>query len=60
MARNRQELEHLLKRSFAEGATWPIDRPALRALSRRGLSDAQIAGFFSIDPHEVQAALDRH
>jgi hypothetical protein len=58
MGRNPDELDSMLRHSFAEGANWPIDRPSLRALSRMGLSVAQIARHFSIDPADVQALLD--
>ena len=55
---NRDELECLLKQSFAEGVSWPIDRASLRALFDMGLSDVQVARYFSIDPVEVQALLN--
>jgi hypothetical protein len=58
MGRNPDELDSMLRHSFAEGANWPIDRPSLRALSRMGLSVAQIARHFSIDPADVLALLD--
>jgi hypothetical protein len=57
---NRDELDWLLKRSFAEGASWPIDRPSLRALFDLGLTVVQVARYFSIDPVEVQALLNGH
>jgi hypothetical protein len=57
---NRDQLDCLLKRSFADGAPWPIDRASLRALFDMGLTVAQIARYFSIDPIEVQAALNSH
>ena len=57
MSRNRDDLDNLLKQSFAEGVCWPIDRASLRALLRMGLTVAQIAGYFSIDPAEVHALL---
>jgi hypothetical protein len=59
MLRNRNELDSLLRQAFAEGVSWPIDRPSLRALSHMGLTVAQIAGYFSIDPIEAQALLNR-
>jgi hypothetical protein len=59
MIRNRGELDGPLKRSLADGIRWPIDRPSLRALSDMGLTVAQIARYFSVDPADVQAALDR-
>jgi hypothetical protein len=43
MGRNPDELDSMLRHSFVEGANWPIDRPSLRALSRMGLTVAQIA-----------------
>ena len=59
-SRNRDELDYLLKQSFAEGVSWPIDRASLRALFDLGLTVAQIARYFSIDPVKVQALLNRH
>jgi hypothetical protein len=58
MPRNPDELDKMLRHSFADGANWPIDRPSLRALSRMGLTVAQIARHFSISPVEVQALLN--
>lgn len=48
MHRNRRELDSLLKRA------------SVRTLSQMGLTVAQIARYFSIDPVEVQALLNRH
>jgi hypothetical protein len=48
------------KQSFAAGVSRPIDRASLRALSDLGLTVAQIARYFSIDPVEVQAQLNCH
>ncbi len=45
MRRNRDELDRLLKQA------------SVRALSQMGLTVAQIAQYFSIDPVEVQALL---
>jgi hypothetical protein len=59
MRRNQEELDSLLKPSFAKSVSWPIDRPSLRALSGMGLTVAQIARYFSVDPVEVQALLNR-
>ncbi len=58
MLRNRDEADSLLKQAFAEGVSWPLERPSLRALSDLGLSAAQIARYFSVDPVAVQALLD--
>ena len=58
--RNRDELDWLLKQSFADGVSWPTDRASLRALFDLGLTVAQIAKYFSTDPVEVQALLNRH
>jgi hypothetical protein len=60
MSCNRDELDSLLKQWFAEGVSWPIDRASLRVLLRMGLTVAQIAGYFSIDPAEVRALLNPH
>jgi hypothetical protein len=57
---NRDQLDCLLKRSFAEGVAWPIDRASLRALFDMGLTVAQAARYFSVDPVEVHAALRSH
>ena len=59
-ARNRDELDWLLKQSFAEGVSWPVDRASLRALFDLGLTVAQIAKYFSTDPVGVQALVDHH
>jgi len=40
--------------------SWPIDRASLGALLDIGLTVVQIARYFSIDPIEVLALLDRH
>jgi hypothetical protein len=58
--RNRDEVDWLLKQSFADGVSWPIDRASLRALFDLGLTVAQIAKYFSTDPVGVQALLDHH
>jgi hypothetical protein len=58
--RDRDELDWLLKQSFAEEVSWPTDRASLRALFDLGLTVAQIARYFSIDPVKVQALLNRH
>jgi len=47
------------KRLLAGGVGWPTDRASLRALFDLGLTVAQVARYFSIDPSEVQAELDR-
>ena len=57
---NRNQADCLLKRSFVEGVSWPIDRPSLRALLDMGLTVVQVARYFSIDPVEVQALLNGH
>jgi hypothetical protein len=57
---NRDELDWLLKQSFAEGVSWPIDRASLRALFDLGLTVVQVARYFSINPVEVQALLNGH
>ena len=48
------------KQSSAKGVGWPVDHASLLALSDLGLTVAQIARYFSIDPVEVQALLNRH
>ncbi len=57
---NRNQLDCLLKQSFAEGVSWPIDRASLRALFDLGLTVVQVARYFSIDPVEVQTLLNGH
>jgi hypothetical protein len=57
---NRDQLDCLLKQSFAQGVSWPIDRASLRALFHMGLTIVQVARYFSIDPVEVQALLNGH
>jgi hypothetical protein len=58
MRRNREKLDNLLKQGFIEGVSWPIDRPSLEGLSDMGLTVAQIARYFSIDPIDVHALLN--
>jgi len=48
------------KQSSAKGVGWPVDHASLLALFDMGLTVAQIAQYFSIDPVEVQEQLDRH
>jgi hypothetical protein len=57
---NRDQLDCLLKQSFAEGVSWPIDSASLRALFDLGLTVVQVARYFSIDPVEVRALLNGH
>ena len=57
---NRDPLDCLLKQSFAQGVSWPIDRASLRALFDMGLTIVQVARYFSVDPAEVQALLNDH
>jgi hypothetical protein len=54
------ELDSTLMKSFVEGVSWPIDRGSLVALSELGLTDDQIANYFSVEPHEVRAMFERH
>jgi len=42
-----------LSRNFIDGIHWPVDRASLTALVDLGLSDSQIAAYFSVDPAEV-------
>jgi hypothetical protein len=57
---SRDQVDWLLKQSFAEGVSWPIDRPSLRALFDMGLTVEQVARYFSIGPIEVQAVRNSH
>jgi hypothetical protein len=57
---SRGELDSTLMKSFVEGVSWPIDRGSLVALSDLGLTDDQIASYFSVEPHEVRAMFERH
>jgi hypothetical protein len=57
---NRDQLDCLLKQSFAQGVSWPIDRASLRSLFHMGLTIVQVARYFSIDPVEVQALINGH
>jgi hypothetical protein len=57
---NRDQVDCLLKQSFADGVSWPIDHPSLRALFHMGLTVVGVARYFSIDPAEVQALLNGH
>ena len=44
-----------LSRNFVDGVRWPVDRASLTALVDLGLSDSQIATYFSVDPADVQS-----
>jgi hypothetical protein len=57
---SRRELDGTLMKSFVEGVSWPLDRGSLVALSDLGLTDDQIADYFSVEPHEVRAMFERH
>ena len=57
---SRDQLDSTLMKSFVEGVSWPIDRGSLVALSDLGLSDDQIASYFSVQPHEVRAMFERY
>ena len=46
-------LEGALAKSFVQGATWPVDRASLAALIDMGLSNSQIAAYFSVAPDDV-------
>jgi hypothetical protein len=59
-SKSRRELDGTLMKSFVEGVTWPLDRGSLVALSDLGLTDDQIANYFSVEPHEVRATFERH
>lgn len=54
------QLEASLKRSFADGVRWPIDRAALAALIDIGLSNAQIADYFSVARDDVHVLRARY
>ena len=47
------ELGASLSRNFVDGIQWPVDRASLTALVDLGLSDAQIATYFSVEPADV-------
>jgi hypothetical protein len=57
MLRDGDKLDSLLKQAFDEGVSWPIERSSLNALADMGLTIAQIARYFSVDPAEVRAVL---
>lgn len=48
------DLESRLMRSFVEGVDWPPDAASLAALSDLGLSQDEIADYFSVAPAEVR------
>ena len=54
-AESRHTLETALQRSFAEGVAWPISPSALAALTDMGLTEAQIAQYFSVETLAVRA-----
>ena len=56
----RDSLDGALRRSFVEGAGWPIERAALAALIDMGLSDERIAAYFAVDAAEVRALRGRY
>jgi hypothetical protein len=53
-----------LREAFTRGSGWPLDRASLAALVDIGLTDQQIAEYFSVGTHDVhqlkeQLGLDR-
>ena len=52
---SRRSLEVALERSFVEGVMWPIEPAALAALIDLGLSEGQIAAYFSVELAAVRA-----
>jgi hypothetical protein len=57
---SRREIDGTLMKAFVEGVSWPLDHGSLVALSDLGLTDDQIANYFSVEPHEVRAMFERH
>ena len=52
---SRTNLDASLNEAFVDGVQWPLDEASLTALIDLGLSDAQIASYFAIDPADVRA-----
>jgi hypothetical protein len=57
---SRSVLKACLFNSFVEGVIWPVEPAALAALIDMGLSDNQIATYFSVDLAEVHAVCERY
>jgi hypothetical protein len=57
---SRATLEASLKETFRGHARWPIGRAALHALIDMGLSNAEIAAYFSVDPDDVYMLREEH
>jgi len=52
----RTRLDAALNAAFVDGVQWPLEEASLTALIDLGLSDAQIASYFAIDPADVRAS----
>jgi hypothetical protein len=50
----RARLDAALHAAFVDGVQWPLEEASLAALVDLGLSDAQIASYFAIDPADVR------
>lgn len=55
-----KEADRSYNPSFLSGAVWPIDRAALAALVDLGLSDQQMAAYFSVNARKVKALRRRY
>ena len=51
--KSRSDLAAALQRSFVKGVSWPLDRAGLAALIDLGLTNAQIANYFSVGVDDV-------
>jgi hypothetical protein len=49
-----------LKDSIIGGVRWPIDRAFLAALVDIGLTNAQIAAYFAVEPDDVHMLRNQH
>ena len=49
-------LDAALNAAFVDGVQWPLEEASLTALIDLGLSDAQIASYFAIDPADVRTS----
>lgn len=56
----RFSLKASLRRSFADDTQWPIEPGELAALIDMGMSDVQIAEYFSIQRGDVDALRERY
>ena len=57
---SERQAEALLSEYFGPGEPWPVDRASLAALIDIGLSNMQIAAYFSVSADEVLILCDHY